>query len=77
MISVLYNDTYVHIMNRMITPDPVIADAHAGLINCDVICYSNAIFQGIASCAFMCLISCKLHQMMNIEGFHSITNLHL
>ncbi len=37
-------------MNRMITPDPVIADAHAGLINCDVICYSNAIFQGIASC---------------------------
>ena len=23
------------------------------------------------------LISCKLHQMKNIEGFHSITNLHL
>ncbi len=30
--------------------DPVIADAHAGLKNCDVICYSNAIFQCIASC---------------------------
>ena len=29
---------------------PVVpADAHTGLTNCDMICYSNAIFQGIAS----------------------------
>ena len=35
---------------RTNTPTPVTADAHAGLRNCDVICYSNAIFQGIASC---------------------------
>ena len=35
---------------RTNAPDPVIADAHAGLINCDVVCYSNAIFQCIASC---------------------------
>ena len=35
---------------RTNAPDPFIADAHAGLINCDVVCYSNAIFQCIASC---------------------------
>jgi len=35
---------------RTNAPDPVIADSHAGLRNCDVICYSNALFQGIASC---------------------------
>ncbi len=35
---------------RADTPTPVDADAHAGLTNCDMICYSNAIFQGIASC---------------------------
>ncbi len=35
---------------RTNTPTPVNAGAHAGLTNCDMICYSNAIFQGIASC---------------------------
>ena len=35
---------------RTDTYTPVNADAHAGLTNCDMICYSNAIFQGIASC---------------------------
>ena len=35
---------------RTNTPTPVTADAHAGLRNCDMICYSNAIFQGIVSC---------------------------
>ena len=37
-------------VRRTNAPAPVIAHAHAGLNNCDVICYSNAIFQGIASC---------------------------
>ncbi len=37
-------------VQRTNAPAPVIAHAHAGLNNCDVICYSNAIFQGIASC---------------------------
>jgi hypothetical protein len=31
-------------------PVPVIDRAHAGLKNCGEICYSNAIFQGLASC---------------------------
>jgi hypothetical protein len=31
-------------------PTSVTTNAHAGLRNCDVICYSNAIFQCIASC---------------------------
>ena len=35
---------------RTNAPDPVIEDAHAGLTNCDLICYSNVIFQGLASC---------------------------
>jgi hypothetical protein len=37
-------------VRRTNAPAPDIAHAHAGLNNCDVICYSNAIFQGIASC---------------------------
>ena len=37
-------------VRRTNAPAPVIAQSHAGLNNCDVICYSNAIFQGIASC---------------------------
>ncbi len=37
-------------VRRTNAPAPVVAHAHAGLNNCDVICYSNAIFQGIASC---------------------------
>ncbi len=37
-------------VQRSNAPAPVIAHAHAGLNNCDVICYSNAIFQGIARC---------------------------
>jgi hypothetical protein len=35
---------------RTNAPDPVIEGAHAGLTNCDLICYSNVIFQGLASC---------------------------
>jgi hypothetical protein len=48
--SPYYRDDFLNNARRTNAPDPVIADAHAGLINCDVICYSNAIFQGIASC---------------------------
>ena len=57
-------------------PVPVIDRAHAGLKNCGEICYSNAIFQGLASC---------IHASQFLRGppndahksFLSITHLHL
>ena len=45
-----YRDNFINSARRTNEPDPVIDHAHAGLTNCDVICYSNALFQGIASC---------------------------
>ena len=48
--SPYYRDNFINSARRTNEPDPVIDHAHAGLTNCDVICYSNAIFQGLASC---------------------------
>jgi hypothetical protein len=48
--SPYYRDDFVNNAQRTNAPDPVIEDAHAGLTNCDLICYSNVIFQGLASC---------------------------
>ena len=48
--SPYYRDDFVNNARRSNAPDPVIEDAHAGLTNCDLICYSNVIFQGLASC---------------------------
>jgi hypothetical protein len=48
--SPYYRDDFVNNARRTNAPDPVIEDAHAGLTNCDLICYSNVIFQGLASC---------------------------
>jgi hypothetical protein len=48
--SPYYSDDFVNNARRTNAPDPVIEDAHAGLTNCDLICYSNVIFQGLASC---------------------------
>ena len=48
--SPYYRDDFVDNARRTNAPDPVIEDAHAGLTNCDLICYSNVIFQGLASC---------------------------
>jgi hypothetical protein len=48
--SPYYRDDFVNNARRTNAPDPVIDYAHAGLTNCDLICYSNAIFQGLASC---------------------------
>jgi len=48
--SPYYRDNFINSARRTNEPDPVIDHAHAGLTKCDVICYSNAIFQGLASC---------------------------
>ena len=48
--SPYYKDDFVDNSRRTNARDPVIEDAHAGLTNCDLICYSNVIFQGLASC---------------------------
>jgi ubiquitin C-terminal hydrolase len=48
--SPYYRDNFINSARRTNELDPVIDHAHAGLTNCDVICYSNAIFQGLASC---------------------------
>jgi hypothetical protein len=48
--STYYRDDFINSAQRTNEPDPVIDHAHAGLTNCDVICYSNAIFQGLARC---------------------------
>ena len=48
--SPYYRDDFVNNARRTNAPDPVIEDAHAGLTNCDLICYSNVIFQCLASC---------------------------
>ncbi len=48
--SPYYRDDFVNNARRSNAPDPVIDDAHAGLTNCGLICYSNVIFQGLASC---------------------------
>jgi hypothetical protein len=49
--SPYYRDDFVNNARRANAPDPVILEhAHAGLTNCDLICYSNVIFQGLASC---------------------------
>ena len=45
-----YRDNFANIDRRTKAPDLCISPAHAGLSNCDQICYSNAIFQGLASC---------------------------
>jgi hypothetical protein len=53
--------------------------ANAGLINENVICYSNAIFLCIASCAYLdnFLTSCGVHQMKSIDISTSIMSLDL
>ena len=48
--SPYYRDDFVDNAQRTNARDPVLEDAHAGLTNCDLICYSNVIFQGLASC---------------------------
>ena len=49
--SPYYRDDFVNNPRRTNAPDPeILEDAHSGLTNCDVICYSNVIFQGLASC---------------------------
>ena len=48
--SPYYRNDWIDNAQRTNAPNPVIADAHAGRRNCDVICYSNAVFQGISSC---------------------------
>ena len=48
--SPYYKDDFVDNSRRTNARDPVIEDAHAGLTNCDLICYSNVVFQGLASC---------------------------
>jgi hypothetical protein len=49
--SPYYRDDFVNNARRTNAPDPeILEDAHSGLTNCDLICYSNVIFQGLASC---------------------------
>jgi hypothetical protein len=48
--SPYYRDDFVDNARRNNARDPELEDAHAGLANCDLICYSNVIFQGLASC---------------------------
>jgi hypothetical protein len=48
--SPYYRDDFVDNARRTNAPDTVIEGAHAGLANCDFVCYSNVIFQGLASC---------------------------
>ena len=49
--SPYYRDDFVDNPRRTNARDPAeLEDAHAGLTNCDLICYSNVIFQGLASC---------------------------
>jgi hypothetical protein len=49
--SPYYRDDFVNNARRTNAPHPVnLKEAHSGLTNCDLICYSNVIFQGLASC---------------------------
>ena len=48
--SLYYRKNFINSGRRTEEPDTVIDHARAGLNNCGVICYSNAIFQGLASC---------------------------
>ena len=48
--SLYYRKNFINSGRRTEEPDTVIDHARAGLYNCGVICYSNAIFQGLASC---------------------------
>jgi hypothetical protein len=45
-----YRDNFANRKRRTKERDVGTPPANAGLINCDQICYSNAIFQGLASC---------------------------
>ena len=45
-----YRDNFANSKRRTKERDVGTPPANAGLINCDQICYSNAIFQGLASC---------------------------